>query len=169
MAALVLVELTMAFIVLCADSLPDDRSPRPLHRLLRGVFWMITLSRWFTQRNFPKLGRFGTIVWLLVTTGWLLTLEYDRTGTTLVFLVLAEATMAFVVYCVDATSADVRNRPIRRLLRSAFWLKPLTDYMRDEDSVKITHATLTVWILLTTGWLLSLGSDRILRPLGLQP
>jgi hypothetical protein len=169
MAALVLVELTLAFIVLCADSLPDDLPRQPLHRIIRSVFWMVTLSRWFTHRNFPKLGRFGTIVWLLVTTGWLLTLEYDRTGTMLVFLVLAEATMAFIVYCVDATSADVRNRPLRRLLRSAFWLKSLTDYMRDEDSVKIAHASLTVWILLTTGWLLSLGSDRILRPLGLQP
>ena len=169
MAALVLVELTLAFIVLCADSLPDDRPRQPVRRLLRSVFWMVTLSRWFTQREFPKLGRFGTIVWLLVTTGWLLTLEYDRTGTTLVFLVLAEATMAFVVYCVDAASTDVRNRPLRRLLRSAFWVKPLTDYMRDQDSVKIAHASLTVWILLTTGWLLSLGSDRILSPLGLQP
>jgi len=169
MAALVLIELTLAFIVLCADSLPDGLPRRPLQRLIRSVFWMVTLSRWFTQRNFPKLGRFGTIVWLLVTTGWLLTLEYDRTGTMLVFLVLAEATMAFIVYCVDATSADVRNRPLRRLLRSAFWVKPFTDYMRDEDSVKIAHASLTVWILLTTGWLLSLGSDRILRPLGLQP
>jgi hypothetical protein len=50
-----------------------------------------------------------------------------------------------------------------------FWVKAITDYMRDEDNIKIAHASLTVWILLTTGWLLSLGSDRILRPLGLQP
>jgi hypothetical protein len=169
MAALVLAELTLAFIVWCADSLPDGSPRWPLQRLIRSVFWMVTLNRWFTHRNFTKLGRFGTIVWFLVTTGWLLTLEYDRTQMMLVFLVLAEATMAFVVYCVDATSADVQNRPLRRLLRSTFWMKALTGYMRDEDSIKIVHASLTVWILLTTGWLLSLGSDRILRPLGLQP
>ncbi len=169
MAALVLVELTLAFIVWCADSLPDGTPRRPLQRLIRSVFWMVTLSRWFTHRNFPKLARFGTIVWFLVTTGWLLTLEYDRTPVMLAFLVLAEATMAFVVYCVDAMSPDVQNRPLRRLLRSAFWMKPLTGYMMDEDSIKIAHASLTVWLLLTTGWLLSLGSDRILQPLGLQP
>jgi uncharacterized membrane protein YbaN (DUF454 family) len=169
MAALVLVELTLAFIVLCADSLPEDSPRRPHQRLLRSVFWMVTLHKWFTHRNFPKLGRFAAIVWLLVTTGWLLTLEYDRTPRMLVFLVLAEATMAFVVYCVDAMSADLHNRPLRRLLRSAFWIKALTEYMRDEDSIKIAHASLTVWILLTTGWLLSLGSDRIVGPLGLQP
>jgi hypothetical protein len=168
MAALVLVELTLAFIVLCADSLPEGPPRRPLQRLVRSVFWMVTLNRWFTHRNFPKLGRFGAIVWFLVTTGWLLTLEYDRTRTMLVFLVLAQLTMAFVVYCVDAMSADVQNRPLRRLLRSAFWMNTLTGYMKDEDSIKIAHASVTVWILLTTGWLLSLGSDRILQPLGLQ-
>jgi len=63
----------------------------------------------------------------------------------------------------------VHNRPLRRLVRAIFWFKAITDYMRDEDNIKIAHASLTVWILLTTGWLLSLGSDRILRPLGLQP
>jgi hypothetical protein len=169
MAALVLFELTLAFIVLCADSLPDGPPRRPLERFLRSVFWMVTLNRWFTHRNFAKLGRFGTIVWFLVTSGWLLTLEYDRTPATLGFLVLAETTMAFVVYCVDAMSVDVHNRPLRRLLRAAFWMKALTEYMRDEDNIKIAQASVTVWILLTTGWLLSLGSDRILVPLGLQP
>ncbi len=168
MAALVLVELTLAFIVLCADSLPEGPPRRPLQRLLRSVFWMVTVSRWITHRNLPKLGRFGAIVWLLVTTGWLLTLEWDRTGTLVVFLVLAEATMAFVVYGVDATSADGHNRRLRRLFRSALWMKALTGYMRDEDSIKIAYASLTVWILLTTGWLLTLGTDRIVRPLGLQ-
>jgi len=167
MAALVLVQLTLAFIVLCADSLPEGPPRPPLQRLLRSIFWMVTLARWLTRRNFPKLGRFATIVWFLVTVGWLVTLEYDRTRTTLQFLVLAEVTMAFVVYCVDAMSADTGNRPLRRLLRSAFWVKAITDYMRDEDNVKIAYASLTVWILLTTGWLLSLGTDRIVRPLGL--
>jgi hypothetical protein len=169
MAALVLVELTMAFIVLCADSLPDGPPRRPLQRLVRSVFWMVTLGRWITHRNLPKLGRFAAIVWFMVTTGWLLTLEYDRTGRMLVFLLLAEATMAFVVYGVDATTADGHNRRLRRVLRSAFWMKAITGYLRDEDSIKIAYASLTVWVLLTTGWLLSMGSDRILTPLGLAP
>jgi hypothetical protein len=167
MADLVLVELTLGFVVLCVDS--HGSSPRPLpQRFIRSVFWMVTLARWLTHRNVPKLGRFGAIVWFLVTTGWLLTLEYDRTPTMGVFLVLAEATMAFVVYCVDAMSADLHNRPLRRLLRSVFWMKALVGYMTDRDGVKIAYASLTVWILLTTGWLLSLQSDRIARPLGLQ-
>ena len=106
---------------------------------------------------------------MLTTIGWLVTLEYDRTGSRLVvFLLVAQGTMAFVVWCVDAMSTDIHNRPLRRLLRSVFWLKAITDYMRDEDNIKIAHASLTVWILLTTGWLLSLGTDRILRPLGLR-
>jgi hypothetical protein len=130
---------------------------------------MVTLSRWITHRNLPKLGRFASIVWFLVTIGWLLTMEYDRTGRMLVFLALAQATMAFVVYAVDATTADGHNRRLRRLIRSAFWMRSLTSYMKDEDSIKIAYASLTVWILLTTGWLLTMGSDRIVRPLGLAP
>jgi hypothetical protein len=171
MPALVLVELTMAFIVLCADSLPDGPARRPAERLLRSVMWPVTVVRWFTHRNFPKLGRFAAIVWLLTTIGWLVSLEYDRTGAgrMMLFVVVAEVTMAFVVWCVDAMSTDIHNRPLRRLVRSVFWVKAITDYMRDEDNIKIAHASLTVWILLTTGWLLSLGTDRILRPLGLQP
>ena len=71
MAALVLVELTLAFIVLCADSLPDGPPRRPFERLVRAVLWPVTLGRWFTHRNFPKLGRFAAVVWLLTTIGWL--------------------------------------------------------------------------------------------------
>ena len=171
MAALVLVEVTLAFIVLCADSLPEGPARPPFERFLRAVLWPVTLGRWFTHRNFPKLGRFAAIVWLLTTIGWLVSLEYDRTGARkmMLFLILAEATLAFVVWCVDAMSTDIHNRPLRRVLRSVFWFKAIADYMRDEDNIKIAHASLTVWILLTTGWLLSLGSDRILRPLGLAP
>ena len=69
MAALVLVELTLAFIVLCADSLPDGPPRRPFERFIRAVLWPVTLGRWFTHRNFPKLGRFAAIVWLLTTIG----------------------------------------------------------------------------------------------------
>jgi len=167
MEALFLTELTLGFIVSCADSVSDDTRRRPLERLLRSVFWMVTLSRWFTHRNVPKLARFGAIVWFMVTTGWLLTLVYDRAPSTPIFFLGAEVTMAFVVYCVDAMSADLRNRPLRRVLRSLFWVKPLADFMRDEDTIKIAHASLTVWILLTTGWLLSLQTDRIARPLAL--
>jgi uncharacterized membrane protein YbaN (DUF454 family) len=168
MTALVLLELTMAFIVLCADS--HGSSPRPLpQRLARAAFWPVTLTRWFTHRNFPKLGRFAAIVWLMVTVGWLLTLVYDRTQDMTLFLVIAQVTMAFVVYCVDAMSADLQGRPLRRIVRGLFWMKALAGYMSDKDNIRIAHASLTVWILLTTGWLLSLGSDRIVRPLGLGP
>lgn len=166
MSGVWLFELTLAFIVFCSDSLAEDH-PRPMgQRLIRSVFWMVTLTRWFTHRNIAKLGRFAGIVWFLVTTGWLLTLEYDRTRTMLLFLVLAEATMAFIVYCVDAMSADLHGRPLRRLVRSVFWMKALTEYMSSEDSIKIVHASLMVWILLTTGWLLSLEHERIAQPIG---
>jgi len=168
MRAILAFELTLAFIVGCADQAGDDEDEarRPLPILVtRAVFWMITLTRWFTHRTVTKLGRFGAIVWFLVTSGWLLSLIHDRAPSRAVFLLGAEAVMAFVVYCVDAMSADLHIHPVRRALRSLFWPKPLTGYLRDRDSIKIIQASLTVWLLLTTGWLLALEADRLARPL----
>lgn len=163
MIAWVVAELTLAFVVFCADSVGDDERD-PVERLARAVLWMVTLTRWFTHRNLPKLGRFGAVVWFLVTMGWLLTLEYDRMSSP-AFLVLAELTMAFVVYCVDALSADLENKPGRRLLRSVVWVGPVARYLSDDDSVALIAASVTVWVLLTTGWLLGLLADRVAAPL----
>ena len=161
----IFVEATLGFIVFCADSVGDQRR-RPLgERLARAALWMVTLARWFTCRNLEKLGRFGAVVWFLVTTGWLLTLEHDRLSTP-VFFVVAPLTMGFVVYCVDALSPDLENKPGRRLLRSVFWAVPLARYLTDDDSIALVHASVTVWVLLTTGWLLGLLSDRVVAPLG---
>ncbi len=164
MIALVLVELTLAFIVFCADSVGDEERGAG-ERLIRAALWMVTLTLWFTHRNVVKLGRFGAVVWFLVTTGWLLTLIYDRLPLP-AFLVLAELAMGFVVYCVDALSADLHNKPARRLLRSAVWVVPMVRYLRDKDSVALVQASVTVWVLLSTGWLLGLLTDRIAAPLG---
>lgn len=164
MITLVLVELTLAFLVFCADSV-DDEPRQPVERVVRAALWMVTLTRWFTHRNVAKLGRFGAVVWFLVTTGWLLTLEFDRIATP-VFLIVAEATMGFVVYCVDALSADLEHKPVRRLMRSVFWFVPLLAYLSNRDSVALVHASVTVWVLLSTGWLLSLVADRVAVPLG---
>ena len=164
MTAWVLAEMTLGFVVFCADSVDDERRP-PMQRLVRAILWMVTLTTWFTHRNVVKLGRFGAVVWFFVTTGWLLTLEYDRMSAP-AFLLLAETTMAFVVYCVDALSADLENKPGRRVLRSIFWILPLARYLRDDDSVALITASVTVWVLLITGWLIGLLVDRVAVPLG---
>ncbi len=164
MAAWVIAELTLAFVVFCADSVGEERRP-VVERITRAVLWMVTLTRWFTHRNVAKLGRFGAVVWFLVTTGWLLTLEYDRLPLP-VFLVLAQVTMGFVVYCVDALSADLHNKPVRRILRSVVWVGPLARVLSDDDAVSLITASVTVWVLLITGWLLGLLADRVAAPLG---
>jgi hypothetical protein len=163
MIAWALTWLTLSFIVFCADSVGDEERP-PAERFLRAMLWMVTLTRWFTHRNVVKLGRFGAVVWFLVTAGWLLTLLYDRMSTPL-FLVLGQVTMGFVVYCVYALSADLENKPGRRLVRSVLWMGPITHYLSDRDSVGLIAASVTVWVLLTTGWLLGLLTDRVAGPL----
>ncbi|MBV8161716.1 MAG: hypothetical protein JO265_12400 [Acidimicrobiia bacterium] len=165
MAFLVFVEAIAAVIVACADAVGDD-AHSVVERVVRAVFWPATLWVWFTRRNLPKLARFGAIVWLLLTAGWLLSLESDRLHTTTVFLIVAEATLAFVVYCVDALSADLQHRPVTRVLRGVFWPVPLVQFLRDRESIKLIQASVTVWGLLTSGWLLSLGIDRVAQPLG---
>src|SRR6266550_2965330 len=166
MMFLVLVEATLAFIVACADSVAEETPRSVRERVLRAVFWPATLWVWFTRRNLPKLARFGAIVWLLLTAGWLLSLESDRVNTIWVFAVVAEATLAFVVYCVDALSLDLQHHPVHRVLRGIVWPVPMVQYLRDRESIKLIQASVTVWGLLTSGWLLSLGIDRVAQPMG---
>lgn len=159
----VLIELTLAFIVFCADSVGEERRSAG-ERVARALLWFVTVTQWFTHRNLVKLGRFGAVVWFLVTTGWLLTLIYDRLALW-AFVVLAELVMGFVVYCVDALSPDLENKPGRRILRSVFWIGPITHYLSDDDSVALVQASVTIWVMLTTGWLLGLLADRVAIPL----
>jgi len=159
---LLLVEVALAAVVLCADA-SGEEGRSWTERLVRALLWMVTLTRWLTHRNVPKLGRFAAIVWFLVTTGWLLTLEYDRSGP--LFWILGEVTMGFVVFCVDALSPDLENKPRRRILRSILWVWPVARYLSDDDSVALVHASVTVWVLLTMGWLLGLLTDRVAAPL----
>lgn len=154
--------VTLAFVVFCADSVGEEERPAA-ERAARALLWVVTLTRWFTHRNVTKLGRFGAVVWFLVTTGWLLSLEYDRAAAH--FFLLAEITMAFVVWCVDALSADLQNKRFRRILRSVFWVGPVVRYLSDKDSVALITASVTVWGLLTTGWLLGLMHDRVALPI----
>ena len=165
MVFLIVVEALLAFIVACADGVGEEERRSPVQRVLRAVFWPATVWVWFTHRSIPKLTRFGAIVWLMLTSGWLLALEYE-TFTGASFLLVAELTLAFVVYCVDAMSADLQRRPVRRALRGLLWMKPVTEIMRDGDSVKLIQASVTVWVLLTTGWLVALLFDRLAQPLG---
>jgi hypothetical protein len=159
----ILIEVTLAFVVLCADASAEEERT-PAERLARALLWMVTLANWFTHRNVAKLGRFAAVVWFLVTTGWLITLEYDRIARP-AFLIVAQLTMGFVVYCVDALSSDLENKPGRRLLRSTFWFVPLAHFLSDDDSVALVTATVTIWVLLITGWLLGLLADRVAAPL----
>lgn len=161
MTEALVVDLTFSFIVFCADSETEERRWRALDRLVRSLFWMVTLTMWFTHRNFAKLGRFAGIVWFFVTTGWLLSFEYDRTQGSGLFPYIAQLTMAFVVYCVDGMSADLQHRPLRRLVRCLLWPKAITEYLAADEGIRIAHASLTVWVMLTAGWLFGLELDRI--------
>jgi hypothetical protein len=162
---LLFVEAFAAFIVACADAVGDDHHT-VRERVVRAVLWPATLWVWFTRREMPKLARFGAIVWLFLTVGWLISLESDRVDTMWLFLVVAEATLAFVVYCVDALSLDLQHAKLRRVARGVFWPVPLVQYLRDRESIRMIQASVTVWGLLTSGWLLSLGIDRVAQPMG---
>src|SRR5436309_8856036 len=133
---LLLIEAVAAFIVACSDAVGDDQHT-VRERVRRAVLWPATLWVWFTRRNLPKLARFGAIVWLLLTAGWLLSLESDRIDTAWVFLLVAEATLAFVVYCVDALSPDLQHHRVQRVLGGIFWPGSVVQFLRDRESTRL--------------------------------
>ena len=158
-------EVVLAAVVSCADAAGDATPDGPRRALWRALLWPVTVLGWVAGRDSVRLARFAAVVWFLVTTGWLLTLLYDRAPLPL-FLAGAQAVMAFVVFCVDSFSGAGAGHPARRAARAVLWPLAVVGYLRAPDSVGIAQATLTVWILLTTGWLLALAGDRLLRPLG---
>jgi hypothetical protein len=165
--ALLLAEVTLAIVVLCADAVGDDVARGVPARLVRAAAWPLTLLCWFHHQAWPKLARFAAIVWFLVVVGWLLTLEQDRVAHTGRFLLLAELTMAYVVACVDAVSG--RGGVARRVVRSVVWVKPVAEYLCDDDAARLLRCTLVVWATLTTGWLLALVHDRLAPALPWSP
>lgn len=157
MTVFLFIELVMSFIVFCSDSIPDAVRT-PTERTLRALLWPVTLYQWFTHSNWPKLIRFSSIVWFFVISGWLLSLEWDRLG----HILPLQLTMSFVIWVVDQMNADLLNSPLRRAARAIVWPYPLTSYMVNEDGIKLQHSILIVWGFLTTGWMLTLGLDRLL-------
>lgn len=154
-----LVEATLGFVVFSADSAVMDR-PELRIRLIRGGLWPVTAWHWCTHRTFAKIGRAGMHVWLLVTMGWLLSLEHDRLKPTSVFAVTGWLTMAFIVWCVDSMSNDLLGQSVRRVARALLWPKPFGEYMRDPDTPRQTTAMLLIWFFLSIGWLIALGWER---------
>jgi len=160
----ILAEMVMAFVVWCADA--GGRPVPAGHRAVHAVLWPVTLARWCSHRAMAELTRAGVVIWFLVTAGWLLALEQDRSASVLVFVVVGEVTFAFVAWCVDSMSADLHGRPLRRALRVVMWPIILVNVLRDPDSTRLMHANLVVWVCLTVGWLLALGHDRVVPALG---
>jgi hypothetical protein len=159
-----LAEVVMAFVVWCADA--TGRPQSLSHRAVRAVLWPVTLARWCSHRSMIELTRAGVVVWFLVTAGWLLALEQDRSASELAFVIGGQVTFAFVAWCVDSMSADLHGRPVRRALRVVMWPIVLLGALRDPDSTRLVHANLVVWVCLTVGWLLALGNDRLAPAFG---
>lgn len=66
----------MLYVVACADSV-DDLCHSTKNRVLRGLFWPITLTNWFITGNM-RLHRLLNILWCMLISGWLLSLLADR-------------------------------------------------------------------------------------------
>lgn len=148
------VELLLAFIIFCADSI--DRTHSLPNRLLRAILWPSTLYLWFTHWTVPKLLRASAIVWFITITGWLAALESDRHASWLIPI-----TLAFTVWCRDQMSVSLQNSLPRRIARAICAPYTLTLYFQDEDGIKLQHSILIIWGFLTTGWMITLGLDRL--------
>lgn len=66
----------MAYIVACADDAGDDEHSLE-HRIVRAAFWPITVTNWFRHQGI-RLNRMLTILWIVLISGWFLSLIADR-------------------------------------------------------------------------------------------
>lgn len=69
---------TMAFLVWCADDVKDHLDIHTFsERFVRTLFWPLTLISWFRSQN-GRMHRFLNILWIVLISGWLLSLMADR-------------------------------------------------------------------------------------------
>jgi hypothetical protein len=153
------IEGTLGFIVFTVDTAVTEQASLQ-GRLLRAALGPATLIDWCSNlaEKWPALVRLGMNVWFLVTFGWLIAMEVDRLNSLQPFL--AWGTSAFVVYCVDGTSVKLYKKPVRRVLRALFWPVAFAEYLCDTDTIRQIQASLIIWVLLITGWLLTLLCDH---------
>lgn len=66
----------MLFIIACADDTGDE-SHTIIQRVLRALFWPLTLTSFFRSQNI-RLHRLLNILWCVLIAGWFLSLMADR-------------------------------------------------------------------------------------------
>lgn len=71
-----LIYIALFYVVACADSVEGDQHS-PIHRFYRALFWPWTVTNWFTSQN-CRLHRLLNILWVLLVSGWLISLMADR-------------------------------------------------------------------------------------------
>lgn len=67
----------ITYLVSAADSSGQDQGHITLQKILRAVFWPITLNSWARTGN-DRLHRLLTLLWVCLTAGWILSLMADR-------------------------------------------------------------------------------------------
>lgn len=70
--------LLLIYVTFCADDVQDWDDVKPLSkRVPRAILWPITVTNWFRIQN-SRLFRFLHIIWVMLITGWLLSLIQDK-------------------------------------------------------------------------------------------
>lgn len=73
-----IIDAIMMYIVACSDINGDTHTPG--QRVARALFWPITLTSWFINQP-AKLHRLLNILWILLISGWFVSLIWDRLPT----------------------------------------------------------------------------------------
>jgi hypothetical protein len=159
---ILIIEGMVGFVVFTVDTAVAEPT-RLRGRIFAAAAWPLTLVSWFSNHaeQANRLLRLAMNTWFLVTFGWLIDFEYNHLNGSGWLPVVAWATPAFVVYCIDGMAVSLYKKPVRRALRALLWFKSFAEYLCDVDSIRITRASILVWIMLTLCWLVALVVIRL--------
>jgi hypothetical protein len=73
----VVMNTVITYAVACADFNEYDDSHTKPWKVMRAVFWPITVTCWLRSQSI-RTHRLLTIMWILLISGWLLSLVADR-------------------------------------------------------------------------------------------
>lgn len=171
---LITIEIMMAYIVICVETLPDNlRHISRIKMLRRGIFWMLTIPSWFIHEKVEERNRLVLYTWATLTTGWLWRWVYDQIEkqdwqyADQIYLITIGTLMGFITFCIEIMPNKTRPSRARLFFRIIFWMLTIPRWFKKGDDRIVIEYTLLIWAIVVAGWLVGIINDIVRQMLGI--
>lgn len=180
MIFLVTIEILMAFLVICSETIyvqTQRQRGTPVHPLSRltqlrhGIFWLWTIGTWVYRGRNEDVIHFGGYLWSALLTSWLWRMIYFTVerqhwpNGDVIYLIILYGVMFFVTVSLNMhpwiRGKDTRNNFSRILIKGVFWMITIPRWFKSGDFEIVKLYLVAFWLLTPMSWLFSDSHDAI--------